>query len=181
VVLKGSTRSAVPSTTRVGTSIMGGNLLINVGSDGTGRIPDLQHQPLRELSAWLDVFRTVCKVGTGFSDAELAALPERLAPLAQEQRPARVDAHIIPDVWFEPSPAVEVLGAELTVSPTHTAAWGQVKEDAGPALPFPRFTGRYRDAKSPEDATTVQEVRSCTAPPARPRPAPDRYGLGAAG
>jgi alpha-L-fucosidase len=32
----------------------GGNLLINVGPDGTGRIPDLQQRPLRELGAWLD-------------------------------------------------------------------------------------------------------------------------------
>jgi len=32
----------------------GGNLLINVGPDGTGHIPDLQRQPLRELGAWLE-------------------------------------------------------------------------------------------------------------------------------
>jgi alpha-L-fucosidase len=32
----------------------GGNLLINVGPDGTGRIPHLQQQPLRELGSWLD-------------------------------------------------------------------------------------------------------------------------------
>jgi alpha-L-fucosidase len=32
----------------------GGNLLINVGPDGTGHIPDLQQRPLRELGAWLD-------------------------------------------------------------------------------------------------------------------------------
>ena len=36
-----------------------------------------------------DIFRTVGKCGTGFSDAELAALPERLAPLARPERPAR--------------------------------------------------------------------------------------------
>jgi DNA ligase-1 len=105
-----------------------------------------------------DVFRTVCKCGTGFSDADLAALPERLAPLASPQRPARVDARRIPDVWFEPGLVLEVLGAELTLSPNHTAGWGQVKEDAGLALRFPRFTGRYRDDKAPEDATTVEEV-----------------------
>src|SRR4029453_7907049 len=39
-----------------------------------------------------DRFQTICKCGTGFSDAELAALPERLAPQAREQRPARVDS-----------------------------------------------------------------------------------------
>jgi alpha-L-fucosidase len=32
----------------------GGNLLINVGPDGRGRIPDLQREPLAELGEWLD-------------------------------------------------------------------------------------------------------------------------------
>ena len=105
-----------------------------------------------------DLFRTVCKCGTGFSDAELAALPERLAPLAAPQRPARVDARRSADVWFEPGMVLEVLGAELTLSPNHTAGWGQVKADSGLALRFPRFTGRYRDDKAPEDATTVEEI-----------------------
>jgi DNA ligase-1 len=105
-----------------------------------------------------DLFRTVCKCGTGFSDAELAALPERLAPLATPERPARVDARRSADVWFEPGMVLEVLGAELTLSPNHTAGWGQVKADSGLALRFPRFTGRYRDDKAPEDATTVEEV-----------------------
>ena len=59
---------------------------------------------------------------------------------------------------FDPAVVVEVLGAELTLSPTHTAAWGVLKEDAGLALRFPRLTGRWRDDKSAEDATTVQEV-----------------------
>jgi len=53
---------------------------------------------------------------------------------------------------------IEVLRAELTLSPNHTAGWGQVKDAAGLALRFPRFTGRYRDDKAPEDATTVAEA-----------------------
>jgi DNA ligase-1 len=105
-----------------------------------------------------DRFQTICKCGTGFSDAELAALPERLAPLAREQRPARVDSRWHADVWFEPTVVVEVLAAEITLSPHHTAAWGVLKPDAGLALRFPRFTGRWRDDKAPEDATTVEEV-----------------------
>jgi DNA ligase-1 len=116
---------------------------------------------LAAYDAQADLFRTVCKCGTGFSDAELATLPERLASLArptEDGPPARVDARMVPDVWFEPGLVVEVLGAELTLSPVHTAAWGRLKEDAGLALRFPRFTGRYRDDKSPEDATTVAEV-----------------------
>jgi DNA ligase-1 len=105
-----------------------------------------------------DRFQTVCKCGTGFSDAELAALPQRLAHLARDEKQARVDARRHADVWFEPAVVVEVLAAELTLSPTHTAAWGLLKEDSGLALRFPRFTGRWRDDKSPEDATTVAEV-----------------------
>jgi DNA ligase-1 len=105
-----------------------------------------------------DRFQTVCKCGTGFSDAELAALPARLAPLARAERPPRVDALRHADVWFEPAVVVEVLAAELTLSPTHTAAWGRLQEDTGLALRFPRFTGRWRDDKAATDATTVDEV-----------------------
>ena len=61
-------------------------------------------------------------------------------------------------MWFEPSMVVEVLGAELTPSPNHTAGWGVLREDGGLAMRFPRFTGRYRDDKAPEDATTVEEL-----------------------
>jgi DNA ligase-1 len=105
-----------------------------------------------------DVFRAVTKCGAGFSDADLAALPARLAPLARPQRPARVDARQQPDVWFEPGLVLEILSAELTLSPNYTAAWGRVKDDAGLAMRFPRFTGRWRDDKAPQDATTTGEL-----------------------
>jgi len=105
-----------------------------------------------------DMFRTVTKCGTGFSDAELASLPARLAPLASPEKPARVDARQQPDVWFEPGLVLEILSAELTLSPTYTAAWGQIKDDAGLAMRFPRFTGRWRDDKTAEDATTTDEL-----------------------
>jgi DNA ligase-1 len=118
-----------------------------------------------------DVFRTVTKCGTGFSDAELAALPARLAPLAHPARPARIDARQQPDVWFEPGVVLEILGAELTLSPNYTAAWGQIKPDAGLAMRFPRFTGRWRDDKAATDATTTDELidlyRSAHRAPAR--------------
>jgi DNA ligase 1 len=113
---------------------------------------------LAAYDATADVFRTVCKCGTGFSDAELAALPARMAPLARAERPARVDARQAADVWFEPAVVIEVLSAELTLSPNHTAGWGQIKDDAGLAMRFPRFTGRWRDDKSAEDATSTQEL-----------------------
>jgi len=105
-----------------------------------------------------DVFRTVTKCGAGFSDADLAALPGRLAPYVSSERPARVDAGQQPDVWFEPGLVLEILSAELTLSPHYPAAWGLIKQDAGLAMRFPRFTGRWRDDKGPEDATTISEL-----------------------
>jgi DNA ligase-1 len=105
-----------------------------------------------------DLFRAVSKCGTGFSDADLAALPARLAPLARPQQPARVDARQEADVWFEPGLVLEILSAELTLSPNYTAGWGQIKEQAGLAMRFPRFTGRWRDDKAAQDATTTGEL-----------------------
>ena len=115
------------------------------------------------LAAWdpaAGLFRAVTKCGAGFSDADLATLHERLAPLARPGRPARVDARQQPDVWFEPRLVLEILSAELTLSPNYTAAWGRIAEDAGLAMRFPRFTGRWRDDKAPEDATTTDELVS---------------------
>ena len=36
--------------------------------------------------------------------------------------------------------------------------WGEIKEHSGLAMRFPRFTGRWRDDKTAQDATTVQEL-----------------------
>jgi DNA ligase-1 len=104
------------------------------------------------------VFRAVTKCGAGFSDEDLAALPARLAPLLSPGRPARVDARQEPDVWFEPGLVLEILSAELTLSPNYTAAWGQIEPEAGLAMRFPRFTGRWRDDKAAEDATSTREL-----------------------
>src|SRR5215213_332987 len=108
---------------------------------------------LAAYDAEAERFQTICKCGTGFSDAELAALPARLAPQARAQRPARVDSLWAADVWFEPTLVVEVLAAEITISPHHTAAWGLLKPDAGLALRFPRFTGRWRGERTGAAAT----------------------------
>jgi len=113
---------------------------------------------LAAYDADADMFRAVTKCGAGFSDADLASLPARLAPLQSPHQPARVDARQEPDVWFEPGLVLEILSAELTLSPNYPAAWGQIKEDAGLAMRFPRFTGRWRDDKAPEDATTTREL-----------------------
>ena len=73
-------------------------------------------------------------------------------------RPTSVDAKMIPDVWFEPAVVLEVVGAEISVSPIHTAAMDTVKEGAGIGIRFPRFTGRVRDDKGPDQSTSVMEI-----------------------
>ena len=113
---------------------------------------------LAAYDADADMFRAVSKCGAGFTDADLATLHARLAPLVRPDKPARVDARQSPDVWCEPGLVLEILSAELTLSPNNTAAWGQIEDDAGLAMRFPRFTGRWRDDKSPEDATTTREL-----------------------
>lgn len=108
-----------------------------------------------------DAFETVCKLGTGFDDEQLAHAKEMLAPYVHEGGAhPRVRAQMQADVWFNPVKVAEVVGAELTLSPIHTAAWGVLKEGAGLALRFPRFTGRWRDDKSAEQATTLDELIS---------------------
>ncbi|HEX8008213.1 MAG TPA: hypothetical protein VF482_17500 [Trebonia sp.] len=72
-----------------------------------------------------------------------------MLPLQSPHKPARVDTRQQPDVWFEPGLVLEILSAELTLSPNYTAAWGQIQDDAGLAMRFPRFTGRWRDDTPP--------------------------------
>ena len=103
-------------------------------------------------------YGTVCKLGTGFDDAFLDNMPSLLDAYKSASRPTSVDAKMIPDVWFEPAVVLEVVGAEISVSPIHTAAMDTVKEGAGIGIRFPRFTGRVRDDKGPDQSTSVMEI-----------------------
>jgi len=105
-----------------------------------------------------DMFYTVCKVGSGFTDADLKKMYEMLQPYKTPHRHPRVVSKMEADVWFVPQVVIEVIGAEITLSPLHTCCLGAVKPGVGLAIRFPRFTGRYRTDKSPEQATTVAEM-----------------------
>ncbi len=104
-----------------------------------------------------DTFQSVCKVGSGFTDEELAKLPEMLKPYVVKKRPPRVVSDMEPDVWVQPALVAEIIGAEITLSPIHTCAKDKVKLGSGLAIRFPRFI-RWRPDKSPEDATTCKEL-----------------------
>jgi DNA ligase-1 len=104
-----------------------------------------------------DVYCTVCKVGSGFTDEVLAKLPKDLEPLSHDGKHPLVDSLLKADVWFAPERVMEVLGDELTLSPIHTAGFDAIRKGAGLAVRFPRFQ-RWREDKSAEEATTVPEL-----------------------
>jgi len=104
-----------------------------------------------------DMFRTVCKVGSGFTDEDLAKMADMFKPYIISHKHPRVDSKMEPDVWFVPQIVAEIIGAEITLSPIHTCCWGKIKPGAGLAIRIPRFI-RWRPDKRPEDATTVHEI-----------------------
>lgn len=106
-----------------------------------------------------DIFRSISKVGAGFTDIHLEDFYKKLEKHKIEHVHPRVD--IITqnmDVWFEPSVVIEVIASEITVSSAYSAAMNSIRKGYGLALRFPKFTGKTRDDKSPEDATTVEEI-----------------------
>jgi DNA ligase 1 len=105
-----------------------------------------------------DTFETVTKLGTGFTDKDLSYLPDLLRKHEVPKKHSRVVSILEPDVWFEPAVVLEVLGAEITLSPIHPSAMDSIRKGSGLAVRFPRFTGKYRTDKAPEDATTSAEI-----------------------
>jgi DNA ligase-1 len=107
-----------------------------------------------------DMFKSVCKVGTGFTDEHLKQFYDNLEGHIISHIHPRVDSGMEMDVWFEPKIVIDVIASEITLSPSHTAAKDRVRKGYGLALRFPKFTGKIRYDKNPEDATTEQELIS---------------------
>lgn len=105
-----------------------------------------------------DLFESFTKVGTGFNDKDFRTLRGMLEEHKVQEKPKRLKLkkRMEPDEFYEPVVVIEIMGAEITRSPSHTAG-----EDSGRglALRFPRFL-RVREDKSADEATTVEEIKS---------------------
>ncbi|KAL2651262.1 hypothetical protein R1flu_019390 [Riccia fluitans] len=104
-------------------------------------------------------YQSICKIGTGFSEA---VLEDRSASLRQhviDKAPSyyRYGETLGVDVWFEPVEVWEVKAADLSISPVHKAANGLVDPVKGISLRFPRLL-RLREDKTPEQATSAAQV-----------------------
>jgi DNA ligase-1 len=107
-----------------------------------------------------DVFETITRIGTGFSEKQMTELSQLLKKIKVARKPARVDSLIEPHFWVEPKYVVTVRADEITRSPMHTCGKPEGSADEpGYALRFPRLVSDgVREDKSAEDATTTKEI-----------------------
>jgi DNA ligase-1 len=98
----------------------------------------------------------VTKCMSGFTDVFYKANRERYDPEGDNTlggQPSYVEYRgPQPAVWFEPQEVWEMAFADVTLSPTYTAAIGLVSEERGLSLRFPRFL-KAREDKSLEEAS----------------------------
>jgi DNA ligase-1 len=102
-----------------------------------------------------DKFKSITKVGSGFSEEQFKELYKILNDIKVDSKPARVDTILQPDVWVIPKYVITVKADEITRSPTHTAG---MKEGIGYALRFPRAVTFIRTDKKAEDSNSVKDI-----------------------
>ncbi len=96
------------------------------------------------------------KVGAGFNDEDLEKLRGMLDEYKISEKHRLVETEAEVDAWFEPYVTMEIMGAEITVSPIHKVAQSKLKK-GGLALRFPRFL-RWRKDKTAHQSTTPEEI-----------------------
>ncbi|RMZ81843.1 hypothetical protein DV738_g2136, partial [Chaetothyriales sp. CBS 135597] len=101
--------------------------------------------------------QVVTKCISGFTDAFYKANREKYdedGPNTRKQKPSYIEySGQHPELWFEPQEVWEMAFADITLSPTYTAAIGLVSDERGLSLRFPRFL-KVREDKSIDEAST---------------------------
>ncbi len=106
-----------------------------------------------------DVFETITKVGSGFTEEQMEEFNKLLSKIRVKNKPHNVDAKIEPDYWVEPKYVMTVAADEITLSPIHTCGHTETPSGKGYALRFPRMLFlRPLEDKDAYDATTTQEI-----------------------
>lgn len=107
-----------------------------------------------------DQWETVCQLGTGFSDADLAAFHDSFVKCGMKEKPASIEARLDkePDMWFDPetSQVWEVKCANLSLSMKHTLCFNP-ETGQGISLRLPRLL-RARPDKRPWDCTKASVI-----------------------
>lgn len=108
-------------------------------------------------------YYSIGKVGSGFTDENLAEIFKDLQELVIEDKPNNFDVEkvLYPDVWVQPKIIMELDADEITRSPNHTAGKGfatKIKNDdisRGLSIRFPRLKIWNRNKDFPN---SVQEI-----------------------
>ncbi|KAG2253474.1 hypothetical protein Bca52824_083610 [Brassica carinata] len=103
-------------------------------------------------------FQSVCRVMSGFSDAFYIEMKELYSgDKILAKKPPYYRTGETPDMWFTAEVVWEIRGADLTVSPVHSAALGLVHPSRGISVRFPRFICKRMD-KIPEECSTAAGI-----------------------
>lgn len=133
------------------------DLVVIGGIHGTGRRGGTYGSLLvASFDPKTNKYYSFTKVGTGFTDEVLESLPKMLDKYKLKEKHRLVETEMEVDVWFEPVILMEIMGAEITISPIHKVAENKLKK-GGLALRFPRFLSWRKDKKS-EQATAPEEI-----------------------
>jgi DNA ligase 1 len=100
--------------------------------------------------------QVVTKCISGFTDKFYQANKEFYSEDGEhthKYKPDYIEYGGHPDVWFEPQEVWEMAFADITLSPTYTAAIGLISEERGLSMRFPRFL-KVREDKSIDEAST---------------------------
>ena len=105
-----------------------------------------------------NVFKSVCKVGSGFTDEVLKELFTDLGKYMIPKKHPRVYSKLEMDTWFTPTIVIEIIASEITLSPEYDAGMDSIRKGFGLSLRFPKFTKKIRRDKNPQDITDESEL-----------------------